>query len=374
MKVAFDATPLLGRLTGIGHYVDQLVENLPAAAGQLDVELELVATAFTLRGNGLLEHALTGGVTIKSRGVPARALRASWARTEFPPVEWLCGRADIFHGTNFVLPPVRHAAGVVTVHDLSYLRFPETVSADSLRYQELVPRSIARARVVCTLTAAMRDEIAAEYGLEPDRIHVTYPGVDPAWFDVAPLTADDRRRLGLPSRYLLAVGTLEPRKNLAQLLRAYGRLRASDPQTPPMVLAGASGWGPSLDLDGLPPQAVVKTGYLDTADLRSVVAGASCLAFPSIYEGFGLPPVEALACGVPVVASDLPVTREVLGDAARLVPTGDDDALAEALRIELNAPAPDRATVAARQAQARRWTWSRCAEQTLAAYQAALAE
>ena len=211
-----------------------------------------------------------------------------------------------------------------------------------------MPRSIARARVVCTLTEAMRDEIAAEYGLEPDRIHVTYPGVDPAWFDVAPLTADDRRRLGLPSRYLLAVGTLEPRKNLAQLLRAYGRLRASDPQTPPIVLAGASGWGPSLDLDGLPPQAVVKTGYLDTADLRSVVAGASCLAFPSIYEGFGLPPVEALACGVPVVATDLPVTREVLGDAARLVPTGDVDALAEALRIELNAPAPDRATVAAR--------------------------
>jgi glycosyltransferase involved in cell wall biosynthesis len=257
------------------------------------------------------------------------------------------------------------------VHDLSYLRFPETVSRDSLRYRTIVPRSIDRARIVCTLSETMKDEIEAEYGLDRERIHVTYPGVDDSWFEAKPLSDIDRVQVGLPERYVLAVGTLEPRKNLGHLLRAYSELWHSDPTTPPIVLVGASGWGPRLDLERLPDEAVIRTGYLATPELRSVVAGAACFAFPSMYEGFGIPPVEALACGVPVVATDLPVTREVLGQAARLVPLHDLDALAEALRLELSTDS-DEAAMTRRRDQARRWTWRECARQTLAAYQDAL--
>lgn len=372
MRVGFDATPLLGRLTGIGHYVDQTVRHLPAAAAAAGVDLDLTATAFTLRGRDGLASVLPAGIEIRSRPVPARALRSMWQHSELPPVEWLAGRSDVFHGTNFVLPPTRRAAGVVTVHDLSFLRYPETVHADSLRYLTLVPRSIARARIVCTLTEAMKDEIADEYRVDRDRIRVAHPGVDESWFEAAPPNDESRARLGLPPRYLLAVGTLEPRKNLAHLLGAYARLRLSDAATPPIVLVGAAGWGPQLDDAGLPPDAVIRTGYLERTDLQSVVAGAGCLAFPSLYEGFGIPPVEALACGVPVVASDLPVTREVLGAAARLVAVDDLDALAEALRAALD-DGGDPAHADERRAQARRWTWPRCAEQTLSAYQAALA-
>ena len=366
MLVGLDATPLLGELTGIGIYTRRLVSEL----GMLADHPDLVATAFTLRGRGALASAVPPGVAVRSRPVPARLLRSAWARVELPPVEWLCGRVDVFHGTNFVLPPSRRAGGVVSVHDLSYLRYPLTVHANSLRYRELVPRSIDRAAAVCVLTAAMGDEIAAEYGIEPGKIHVTAPGVDESWYTATPLTAAQRTRLGLPDRYVLAVGTLEPRKNLRHLVAAYAQLRRAEPSTPPLVLAGPAGWGPQLAVDGVPKGSLLLTGYLPDDQLRGVVAGAACLAYPTLYEGFGLPPVEALACGVPVIASDLPVTREVLGDAAVLVAPDDVDALSQALRVQLAAPWHAE-VVQARQDRARLWTWRGCAEATMAAYQVA---
>jgi glycosyltransferase involved in cell wall biosynthesis len=371
MRLGLDGTPLLGNQTGIGLYTRRLMQQLADPGRSAERPTEVRATAFTLRGRDELAGRVPSGVTTRAKPVPARLLRASWARWELPPVEWLCGRIDVFHGTNFVLPPTRHAHGVVTIHDLSFLRYPDTVTADSLRYQQLVPRSIARADVVCALSHAMADEIAAEYSVERAAIHVVEPGVDEAWFEAKPPDPETKRRLGLPKRYVLAVGTLEPRKNLPLLIAAYGQWRASSADVPGLVLIGPAGWGPQLDLDSLPAGSVTTTGYLDEAVLRRVVAGASCVAFPSLYEGFGIPPVEALACGVPVVATDLPVTREVLGDAARLVPRGDCESLAAALAQECAATSTAE-EILERQARARRWTWEACAQKAMAAYEAAL--
>jgi glycosyltransferase involved in cell wall biosynthesis len=365
VRVGFDATPLLGHRTGIGVYVDRLLNSLLS----IDEAPSVVATAFTFRGRDALDAALPAGVERRARGIPQRLLSEAWQRGQFP-VEWLCGPVDVFHGTNFVLPPLRRARGVVNVHDLSFLHSAQTVSANSLRYRALVPQSIQRAQVVCTLSQAMADEIVAEYDIPTAQLVVAPPGVDAAWFDARPDPAV-RTRLGLPERYILAVGTLEPRKNLPLLVACYRELRRSDPTTPPLVLAGPPGWGPALELDSLPPGSVFTTGYLSDVDLRAVVAGAAVLCFPSLYEGFGLPPVEALACGVAVIASDLTVTREVLGAAATLVPVGDGDALSEALRGELDQGSTAEA-VATRRAQAAKWTWSYCATQTIAAYTAAL--
>src|SRR5690606_19469987 len=128
-------------------------------------------------------------------------------RGELPPVEWLCGPVHVFHATNFVLPPLSRAAGVVTVHDLTYLRYPETVSRASLRYRDLVPRSLARAAVVCTPSRAVADEVAETYRLDPDDVAVTPLGVEPEWFAAEPADAGLRAELGLPERYALAVGT-----------------------------------------------------------------------------------------------------------------------------------------------------------------------
>jgi glycosyltransferase involved in cell wall biosynthesis len=359
MRIGLDATPLLGIRTGVGRYAQQLITAL--AAG----DDPLVATAFTLRGAGGLAEVLPAGVTDRYRAMPARLLQELWARTEFPPVELLCGRVDVFHATNFVLPPLRRAAGVVTIHDLSYLRYPETVSAASLRYRELVPRSVRRAAVVCTPSEAVAQEVRAAYGQA--NVVVTPLGVDESWFAAEAPDHGWLARHDLPAEYLLFVGTLEPRKNLPTLLAAYASLR----DAPPLVLVGPPGWGPALDTAGLAPGSVITPGYLDQPTLQRVVAGARALVMPSRYEGFGIPPLEAFACGTPVVASDIPVLREVTGELATLTPPDDPEALADALARVLVAPA-DAAARTARRRHARQWTWQRCAAATRAAYRLAL--
>lgn len=365
MQLTIDGTPLLGARTGIGRYVAALVNELSVRS-----DLTVSASAFTIRA-GERPADLPETVRWRRSPVPARAMQALWARAEFPAVEWLAGRGDVFHGTNFLLPPLRRARGVLSVHDLSFVRYPDAVAAASLAYRDLVPRGIARAAIVCTPTQAVANEVAAEYGVASERIHVTPLGVDAVWFDAAPLSTAELAERGLPSSYFLAVGTLEPRKNLGTLIAAMRRV-APDHDLPPLVLVGPKGWGPALELDALPPGSVLLTDYVDDVTLRRLVAGARCLAFPSKYEGFGLPPLEALACGVPVVASDLPVTREVLGPHATFVQPGDVDALAEALVQTLGNAERDATASAARREWARAWTWNRCAETTVEAYRLAL--
>jgi glycosyltransferase involved in cell wall biosynthesis len=362
LRVGLDATPLLGPRTGIGRYVEHLVREL-ALTGT-----DLTATAFTLRGAGALPAAVPPGVAVRHRPVPARARRAAWQRVDLPPVEWLTGRVEVFHGTNFVLPPLRRAGGVVTVHDLSYLHYPHTVAAASLGYRTLVPRGLRRAAVVLTPSNAVAEEVRAEYGLG-DRVLATPLGVDAAWFDAVPAEPQWLAAHGLPERYLLFVGTVEPRKGLPTLLEALRELHAdaAGGQVPPLVLVGPPGWGPQLRTAALPAGAVRSIGYLDSADLRRLVAGAAALVFPSVYEGFGLPPLEAFAAGTPVVASDLPVVREVTGELALLAPPGDAAALAGALRTVLAGDGGPAAR-AARQARARGFSWAATAAATHAAY------
>jgi glycosyltransferase involved in cell wall biosynthesis len=363
MRVALDATPLLGTPTGVGRYVGGLVDALI----RLPERPELTLAAFTWRG--AKDVPAPPGVRVAGRRAPARLLQQLWSRLDVPPVEWLTGPADVVHGTNFVLPPRRRAAGVVTVHDLAYLHDVETVTPQTLRYQQLVPRALRRGTIAVTPSQATKDDLVATYGTDPGRIHVTPLGIDPDWFAAVPPSASWLVGEGLPERYLLAVGNLEPRKNLPDLVEAHRRLAAAEPDTPPLVLVGPPGWGEPLRAG----PGVVFAGYQRGERLRRLVAGAAVLAFPSRREGFGLPPLEALACGVPVVASDLPVTREVLGDAATFTPVGDVDALAHALHVALaGGTGAGTPTSAARRDRARLFTWDRCARATLVAYTEAL--
>jgi len=361
LRVGIDATPLLGQRTGVGRYVSALLSAL--AGGPAGNGLDLRATAFTVRGRGGLADVLPPRVTTVGRPVPARLLRRSWAHGGPPPVEWLCGRVDVFHATNFVLPPRRRAAGVLTVHDLGFLRVPETLAAANLVYRTLVPRGIRDAAMTLTPTETVRQEVIAEFGVEPGRVAVTPLGVDEAWF-TPPAAGPDA-----PERpYVLFVGTVEPRKGLPTLLAA---LRRCPPgQAPLLVVAGPAGWGAELDLTGL-EGGVRLTGFLTDDRLRALVAGAAAVALPSRYEGFGLPVLEALAGGTPVLASDLPVLREVGGSHVRYLPHDDVDAWAEALTCavtqrDAHDPAPG-------VAWARRWTWGQCAEATASAYRVAAA-
>jgi glycosyltransferase involved in cell wall biosynthesis len=352
MRIGLDCTPLLGQRTGVGRYTQSLLKALTA------YDDELVATAFTFRGRAALAGALPDGVQVACRPAPARALQALWARSDWPPVERLSGRLDVFHATNFVLPPLRRARGVLTIHDLSYLHRPETVSAASSRYRTLVPRSIKRASVVLTPSAATAVAVQSAYDVDVPVV-VTPLGVDPTWATATPPDEALRRQLGLPSAYLLFVGTLEPRKDLQTLLAAHQLL----PDAPPLVLVGPPGWGAELDTaDCITP------GYLEDEQLRQVVAGASALVLPSLDEGFGIPVVEALAAGTPVVASDLPVLHEVGGTVTAYAEPGDPAAFAAALQQVLDDPGDP----TARRRHGGAYTWARCAEATRAAYSLAL--
>jgi glycosyltransferase involved in cell wall biosynthesis len=352
MRIGLDATPLLGNRTGIGRYTQALLRALTA------YDDELVATAFTFRGRDSLAAAVPPGVRVASRPAPARALQEFWARGEWPPVELLSGRVDVFHGTNFVLPPVRSARGVVTIHDLSYLRHPATVSSASARYRELVPRSLARAAVVLTPSATTAELVRSTYDVTVP-VLVTPLGVDAAWASTHPPDATLRGELGLPPSYVLFVGTLEPRKDLRTLLAAHRLV----PDAPPLVLVGPAGWGAQLDVTGC-----ITPGYLDDLQLRPVVAGAAALVLPSVDEGFGMPVLEALATGTPVIASDLPALREVGGTVTTYAEPGNPAAFAAALEQVLSAPGDP----APRRAHAAAYTWARCAEATRAAYSLAV--
>jgi glycosyltransferase involved in cell wall biosynthesis len=373
--VGLDATPLLGQRTGVGHYTAGLVAGLAGLAEPP----ELLLVPFTWRGaEGLAGPLVPAGARVAHRRAPARLLQAAWARTESPPVEWLApgaGRAmDVFHATNFVAPPARRAAVVVTVHDLTFLHATELVSQASARYRALVPRSLARAAVVCTPSAAVAAEVVEAYQVAPERVVVTPLGVRDAFAAAAPPSPEWLAARGIGGRYALFTGSLEPRKNLPVLLAAWRELLEARPSAEPLtlVLAGPSGWGPALDVAGLPDGAVRGTGYLGDAELAALCAGAAVLAYPSLYEGFGLPPLEAMAAGVPVVAADLPVLRETLGDLAVLVDPRDATAMAGALAKVLDEGDGGPEAAAARRAHAARFTWAACAQATMGAYTAAL--
>jgi glycosyltransferase involved in cell wall biosynthesis len=365
MRIGLDATPLLGSRTGIGRYVEQLV----AALGRVAPEDERVLTAFTVRGAEPLGQV--PGVSVRHRRAPARLLQQAWLRGSWPPVELIGGPVDVFHGTNYVLPPLRRARGVVTVHDLSFLHHADTVEAATQRFRDLVPRSLSRAGAVCVLSDAVGVEVQEAYGIPAERLVVTPPGAGPAFREAQPATTAWLSARGLPSSYGLFVGSREPRKGLTYLLQAWARLW-HEGAAPPLCLVGPPGWGPALDVSGLPPEAVVLPGYVPSEDLPAVVASAAVLAMPSLYEGFGIPPVEALAAGTPVVVSDLRVMRDNLGDQASYAPVGDVDALTEALRAALQAGRGTAAAQDARRQQVAAFTWDACALAAHRAYELAL--
>ncbi len=279
-----DGTPLLGQRSGIGRYTVALLRELAARS-----DVDVTVTAFAARGQVTLRGAVPGGVAVRGAPVPARALRALWRCVNWPPTELLAGDADVLHATNFVLPPSKRARGVVTVHDLAFLDHPDFLSPPQRDLTDLVKRSVARAAIVCTPSDAVAQTGGppARRPRRPDRGHPAGGGSLLAGRRTAHRSAP--RQAGLPPQYLLFVGAAQPRKGLDVLLEAH----RSQPDLAPLVLAGPPGWGPTLTTSS----RVHTVGYLDEADLRCVVAGATAVVLPSRDEGFGLPVLEAMAAG-----------------------------------------------------------------------------
>jgi glycosyltransferase involved in cell wall biosynthesis len=373
MRIGIDYTAAVNQGAGIGRYTRQLVQALLA----LDTQDEIVLLA---AGGAQAGHTLSavGPSRLVTLPLSERALTILWHRLRLPLwVELFTGRLDVFHSPDFALPPVRQARTVLTVHDLSFMRVPEC-SQPSLRAYLLrvVPPSVRRADVVLADSQCTRNDVIELLGASPDRVRVIYPGVDACFQRVqdARTLAEVRQRYRLPEHFVLGVGTLQPRKNLQRLIEAYARLGA-DPDSK-LVIVGGTGWmyeGIFRRVEELRLQdAVYFPGYAADEDLPALYTLADLFVFPSLYEGFGLPPLEAMACGTPVVTSNVSSLPEVVGDAALTVDPRDVGALANAMRRVLNEPSLRGAMVQRGLVQAQGFTWSRAAEELLRVYHEAV--
>ncbi|HUS62573.1 MAG TPA: glycosyltransferase family 1 protein [Acidimicrobiales bacterium] len=324
-RVAIDCTPLLGSPTGVGAFVAGALDGLRHATPPVHA----VAYALSWRGRGDLAAALPAGVDIAGSTPPAGALLRVWRRVDRPVIEAFTGSVDVVHGTNFVVPPARRAGRVVTVHDLTAWRFPELCTTTTLRYPDLVRRAVDAGALVHTPTDAVADELCERLGVGRERVTAIHHGLGPG----PPGDADRGRGVAGAERFVLALGTVEPRKDLPSLVRAFD-LVATETDLD-LVIAGADGWGAEQLTEAITTSKygdrIRRIGYVGSQRRADLLAAATVFAYPSRYEGFGLPPLEAMAAGVPVVTTEVPAVVEVVGDAALVVPLGNHESLADAI-------------------------------------------
>jgi glycosyltransferase involved in cell wall biosynthesis len=397
MRIGIDYTAAARQRAGIGRYTRELVAallalesphqyTLFAATGGLKpgtwtLETERLLTAYTQYPIPSTQYPVpstqypTPNLQFRSLPFSDDWLARLWHRLRLPvPVEVFTGRLDVFYSPDFVLPPTRRAARtLLTVHDLSFLLHPEAFVPALQHYLErVVPRAIARADRVLADSTNTKSDIVSLFGAPPDKVQVLYSGVDARFRPGG--EPDEKARLQARysmgrGPYVLSVGTLQPRKNYVRLIRAFAKLEPGSQ----LLIAGGKGWlyediFAEAEKHG---DRVRVLGFVDDADLPALYRNAALFAFPSLYEGFGLPVLEAMACAVPVVCSDASSLPEVAGDAALLVDPLDVDGLAGAMARALRDADLRRDMVARGLAQAARFTWEQAARQLLDAFDAA---
>jgi glycosyltransferase involved in cell wall biosynthesis len=294
--------------------------------------IEVVPFAMTARNRALAAPRQT-------RPLPARPMRAAWERCDWPTIERWTGPVDVVHGTNYIVPPTRTLTDgrrprLVSVHDLTAIRYPEMCTADVIRMPILLKRSLRDGAHVHTDSAFVASEVHTELGVPMERIHTIAPGVpvDRKALDLA--LAEPHPFGGRP--FILALGTVEPRKDLPMLVRSFV-IAGSELDDSLLVIAGADGWGSAAlqtELEQVPRELrarIIREPEVDDGRRASLLAHAHFMVYPSRYEGFGFPPLEAMVAGTPVIATAAGSLPEVLGDAAEFVAIGDTDALARAM-------------------------------------------
>ncbi len=365
MRILVDYRPALRQRTGVGEYIHQLVRAYTAVHRD---EVLLFTSSWKVRPAANVE-AETGARVIDRR-VPVRVLNYLWHRLEWPPADMLAGPIDVAHSAHPLLMPARRAAQVVTIHDLFFLSSAQHMTAEIRRdYPALGEAHARRADAIITSTQYGRSQIVERLGVAPERIYVCPPGA-PAWRTLG-------REPNVPADgCILFVGTLEPRKNVGALLEAYQRLIGRVPAMPRLVLAGratsaASGWLARIRSAPLAGR-VTHLGYVAGEGREDLYRSARVLVMPSLDEGFGLPALEAMSAGVPVIVSSRGSLPEVVGGAGAQVDPLDVDALADAL--ERAAFDQDWATRAAQAglARAQAFTWAESARTLHRAYRDAV--
>lgn len=359
-------------MTGIGHYARELILRLPR------VDHDATYVAWYLNARRAVRpwrwdrRSFPRLPNLEERWAPIPATwfeRASM-RWELPRLEWLT-RFDVLFAPNFVPPPTATRRLVLTIHDLAFRLHPQTAPMATRRWLARLDRALRQAAEIVAVSEATRTDLLELYPVDPDRVTVIHHGIDPERFRPAPPEEVDRvrRRHGIDGPYVLFLGGLEPRKNLSALVRAWARLPHD--LRPGLVIAGASvPWNPEgrtelgLAVAALPHPVrgrVTLPGYVGHREKVALLSGATALVFPSLYEGFGFPILEAMAVGIPVVTSDVSSMPEVAGEAAILVDPRSEEDIADGLgRVLTDKALADRLREAGRD-RVRRFDWDEAA-------------
>jgi len=371
MRVGLDGYPLCEPLTGVGHYTLELSRAL--ALNNPADQFELIAPFdFHPAVVAQLARESIDNLTLVHLGLTNP--RRRWWSYHLP--RYLKrSTVDLFHGTNYELPlwPMRRA--VVTVHDLSSLLYPELHRQRLARRMRLrLPLAVKMAKAIITPTEAVKRELCARLKVRPAKVTAIHEAPRESFH---PAGHDDsfpiRQRLGIENDFLLFVGTLEPRKNLLTLVKAFSQILRETTLRPQLVVAGGQGWLMDETFSAMCDEEIrahlCLTGYLNDDELRALYSSCSAFIYPSLYEGFGLPPLEAMACGAPVIASRIPALQETLADAAFLVLATDPAALA-AVIVELLTKTEQQARLRASGLQhAAMFSWKKAAEVTREVYE-----
>ncbi len=374
MRIAIDYTAAIRQGAGVGRFVRSLV----AALLELDHD-----NSYTLLYSQLSRHAPpptlpeAPNVTGRSLILTERALNLLWYKLGLPlPIETLGVRADVYHFPDFVLPPVRRGKVVVTVHDLSFLLVPDCAE-DGLRahLERTVPAAVRGADFVTADSENTRNELTTLLDVPAERVGVVYGGVDARFHPIEDEAAKEgiRKKYGLYFPFMLYVGTIEPRKNLTRLLQAYRIARKQHHLRHRLVLGGGLGWlyqDVLREIDEMAAKEdVIFLGRIPDADLPGLYSVCDFFVFPSLYEGFGLPPLEAMACGTPVLCSNTSSLPEVVGEAGVLVSPYNVEAMAEAIGELAEDPARRATLGQLGRERASTFTWDESARRVLDVYQ-----
>ncbi len=367
MKFAIDIQSAVTQKAGVGRYTRELVEHVAAAIEPLD---ELALPYFDFR-RGAVPFPVPKATMHPVRWIPGRAVQASWRFLRLPPYDLLCGKADLYHFPNFIIPPLWRGKAVVTIHDLAFMRYPQFAEDRNVKYlNSNIRRTARRADAIITVSRFSAQEVETYLHVPPERIFPIHHGIDtrfrrPDEHSIRSALAS----LGLDRPYLLTVGTIEPRKNIPHLIRVFETLNTFDGD---LVIVGGKGWKyePILDRIRQSPRAanIRCMGYAGDDALPALYAGATVFLLASFYEGFGFPPVEAMACGTPVVSSTGGSLEEVLGDGAALLDHFDVDRWAETVRQAIGDTTFRQGLIERGARQADRYTWRDTARRTLDIY------
>lgn len=377
-RIGIDVTSALTQGGGIGRYTRELVQALVG----LERPHEFLLFSAKPPAELPVPQPLPQAKRVRHVAAPLSEqwLYRLWHRARLPlPVQWITGRLDLFHSPDFVLPPV--SGGIptlLTVHDLSFVHYPEVYLAPLVRYlNRVVPTSVRRATHILADSVATKQDLIVLWDTPPEKVTVMYSGVDPQFRPIADpqLLNAVRQKYDLGAApYLLTVGTVQPRKNYQLLIRAFKPIAQNWPHN--LVIAGGRGWLyegilAEIEAQGLTGR-VLLTGFVADSDLPALYSAAAIFLFPSLYEGFGLPVLEAMACGVPVMAANVSSLPEVVGEAGLLLSPQDQAAWSEHIhRLLLDAPRRAR-LVGAGAVQAHHFTWRKAARQLLGVYEALL--